>query len=66
MTTSDALGANAHEVMIDIFRKKDVTAVDRYFDTSFVQHDPNLADGLAGMKSLAAEIADSPAVRLKP
>ena len=61
VTTSDALGANARKVMIDIFRKKDVTAVDRNFDTSFVQHDPNLADGLAGMKSLAAEIADSPA-----
>jgi hypothetical protein len=27
--TSDALGANARQVMIDIFRQKDVTAVDR-------------------------------------
>jgi predicted SnoaL-like aldol condensation-catalyzing enzyme len=47
--------------MIDIFRKKDPAAVDRYFAESFVQHDPNLVDGLAGMKSFAAEIASSPA-----
>ena len=64
MTTSDALGANARQAMIDIFRKKDATAVDRHFAESFVQHDPNLADGLAGMRSLAAEIASSPAADL--
>jgi predicted SnoaL-like aldol condensation-catalyzing enzyme len=59
-TSQSILGANARQVLIDIFRKKDPTAVDRYFDASFVQHDPNLADGLAGMKSLAAEVANSP------
>jgi predicted SnoaL-like aldol condensation-catalyzing enzyme len=47
--------------MIDIFRKKDATAVDRYFGGSFIQHDPNLAEGLAGLKSFAAEVASSPA-----
>src|SRR6266853_994791 len=61
MTTSDTLGANARQAMIDIFRKKDPTAVDRYFGDPFKQHDPDLADGLAGMKSFAAEIASSPA-----
>jgi predicted SnoaL-like aldol condensation-catalyzing enzyme len=61
VTTSEALGANARQAMIDIFRKKDMAAVDRNFDESFIQHDPNLADGLAGMKSFAAEIASSPA-----
>jgi predicted SnoaL-like aldol condensation-catalyzing enzyme len=61
MTTSDALGVQARDVLIDIFRKKDVTAVDLFFGEPFVQHDPNLADGIAGMKSLAAEIASSPA-----
>jgi predicted SnoaL-like aldol condensation-catalyzing enzyme len=60
VTTSDTLGANARQAMIDIFRKKDATAVDRYFGKSFLQHDPNLADGLAGMKSFAAEVASSP------
>ncbi len=61
VTTSDTLGADARQAMIDIFRKKDPAAVDRYFAESFVQHDPNLVDGLAGMKSFAAEIASSPA-----
>jgi predicted SnoaL-like aldol condensation-catalyzing enzyme len=45
--------------MLDIFRKKDVLAVDRYFDKSFTQHGPNLVDGVAGMKSFAAEVASS-------
>src|SRR5712671_3245279 len=61
VTTPDTLGVDARQAMIDIFRKKDPTAVDRYFAESFVQHDPNLADGLNGMKSFAAEIASSPA-----
>ncbi len=60
MTTYDTSGANARQAMIDIFRKKDATAVDRYFAQSFMQHDPNLADGLAGMKSFAVEVASSP------
>jgi hypothetical protein len=59
VTTSDILGSNARQAMIDIFRKKDGTAVDRYFGKPFIQHDPNLADGLAGMKSFAAEVANS-------
>jgi predicted SnoaL-like aldol condensation-catalyzing enzyme len=61
VTASDTLGANARQVMIDIFRNKDRTAVDRNFGEQFIQHDPNLADGLAGMKSFAAELASSPA-----
>jgi predicted SnoaL-like aldol condensation-catalyzing enzyme len=59
-TTSDTLRANARQAMIDIFRRKDPTVVDRHFAESFIQHDPNLADGLAGMKSFAAEVASSP------
>ena len=58
---SDTLGANAREALIDIFRKKDTTVVDRYFAESFIQHDPSVADGLAGMRSFAAEVARSPA-----
>jgi predicted SnoaL-like aldol condensation-catalyzing enzyme len=60
VTISDTLGASARQAMIDIFRNKDRTAVDRYFGKSFIQHDPNLADGLAGMKSFAEEIASAP------
>jgi predicted SnoaL-like aldol condensation-catalyzing enzyme len=59
--TPDTLGAKAREAMIDIFRKKDPTVVDRYFAESFIQHDPNLADGLVGMKSFATDVASSPA-----
>jgi predicted SnoaL-like aldol condensation-catalyzing enzyme len=61
VTISDTLAANARQAMTDIFRKKDRTAVDRYFGGSFIQHDPNLADGLAGMKSFAAEVVSAPA-----
>jgi predicted SnoaL-like aldol condensation-catalyzing enzyme len=59
MTSFETLGEIARQAVIDIFRKKDATAVDRYFGESFIQHDPNLADGLAGMKSFAAEVASS-------
>jgi predicted SnoaL-like aldol condensation-catalyzing enzyme len=65
VTNSDMLGAKARQAMIDIFRKKDATAVDRYFAEPFTQHDPKLADGLAGMKSFAAEIAKSPNANVK-
>jgi predicted SnoaL-like aldol condensation-catalyzing enzyme len=61
MTNRDTLGAGARQALVDIFRNKDVTAVERHFGQSFIQHDPNIADGLAGMKSFAAEVARSPA-----
>src|ERR1700736_5920690 len=60
MTAADTLGANARQAMTDIFVKKDATVVDRYFGESFIQHDPNIAGGVAGMKSFAAEVASSP------
>jgi len=65
VTNSDMLGAKARQAVIDIFRKKDETAVDRYFGEPFIQHDPNLADGLAGMKSFAEDIARSPNANIK-
>jgi predicted SnoaL-like aldol condensation-catalyzing enzyme len=61
VATSDTLGVTVRQAMLDIFRKKDATSVDRHFDESFIQHDPNLVDGLAGIKSFAAEVASSPA-----
>jgi predicted SnoaL-like aldol condensation-catalyzing enzyme len=57
---SAKLGEAAQKVLIDIFRKKDVTVIDRYFAEPFVQHDPNIPDGLSGMKGFAAEVAKSP------
>jgi predicted SnoaL-like aldol condensation-catalyzing enzyme len=59
VTNSATLGVTARQAMIDIFHKKDAAAVDRYFDQTLLQHDPNLTDGLGGMKSFAAEVANS-------
>jgi predicted SnoaL-like aldol condensation-catalyzing enzyme len=56
---SAKLSETAQKVLIEIFRKKDVTVIDRYFAAPFVQHDPNLADGLSGMKAFALEVAKS-------
>src|SRR5262245_39414947 len=58
---SDTSRANSRQAMMAYLRKKDPAVVDRYFAESFIQHDPSLADGLAGMKSFAAEVASSPA-----
>src|SRR2546430_6055538 len=54
------LGATARQVMIEIFRNRDPTAIDRFFSEPFVQHDANIADGLSGLKAFAAEVASSP------
>jgi len=59
--TSVTVAATAHRAMIEIFRRKDPSAVDRFFAEPFVQHDPTIADGLPGMKLFAAEVANSPA-----
>jgi len=55
-----ALGAAARAVMTSIFDRKDPSVVDRLFAEPFVQHDPNIADGLAGLRQYAADIAASP------
>src|SRR5262245_15530617 len=49
------LGATARQAVIEIFRNRDPTAIDRFFSEPFVQHDPNIADGLSGLKAFAAE-----------
>jgi predicted SnoaL-like aldol condensation-catalyzing enzyme len=58
---SARLHETAQQVLIDTFRKKDLTVIDRYFAEPFVQHDPNVADGLSGMKAYVSELAESPA-----
>jgi hypothetical protein len=37
VSITETLGTNAREAMIDIFRKKDLTVVDRYFGESFIR-----------------------------
>src|SRR5579864_1246013 len=59
-TQAMSLEQEARQVLLAIFQKKDPHAVDRWFADSFVQHDPAVADGIAGMKAFAREIAESP------
>jgi predicted SnoaL-like aldol condensation-catalyzing enzyme len=54
-----ASGVAAREAMTSIFDRRDPSAVDRFFAAPFVQHDPNIADGLAGLRRYAADIAAS-------
>jgi len=54
------LGATAHQAMIEIFRNRNPIAIDGFFSEPFVQHDPNITDGLSGLKAFAAEVASSP------
>ena len=58
------LGATAQEAMIEIFRNRDSTAIDRFFSDPFVQHDPNIADGLSGLKTFVTEVARSQATNI--
>jgi predicted SnoaL-like aldol condensation-catalyzing enzyme len=53
------LGATARQATIAIFRDRDSTSIDRYFSEPFVQHDPNIGDGLPGLRAFAAELANS-------
>jgi predicted SnoaL-like aldol condensation-catalyzing enzyme len=62
---NDALGSMAREAMISIFDKKDLSAIGRFFADPFVQHDPNISDGLAGLRRYAEELADAPAAKIK-
>ena len=53
------LGATARQAMMEIFRNRDSTAIDRFFSGQFVQHDPNVADGLSGLRAFAKEVMHS-------
>ena len=57
---SEALGEKARGALNDIFQKKDPHAVDHWFAEPFVQHDPMIADGLAGERAFARDVASSP------
>jgi predicted SnoaL-like aldol condensation-catalyzing enzyme len=52
-------GAMARQAVIEIFHNRDPAAIDRFFSQSFVQHDPNIADGISGLKAFVAQIASS-------
>jgi predicted SnoaL-like aldol condensation-catalyzing enzyme len=54
------LGAMARQAVIEIFHNRDPAAIDRFFSQSFIQHDPNIADGMSGLTAFVAQIASSP------
>ena len=53
-------GATARQATIAIFRDRDSTAIDRFFSEPFVQHDPNIGDGLPGLRAFVTGLANSP------
>jgi predicted SnoaL-like aldol condensation-catalyzing enzyme len=61
-TNPDAsdLGARARQATVAIFRDRDSSAIDRFFTEPFVQHDPNIGDGLPGLRAFVSELANSP------
>jgi predicted SnoaL-like aldol condensation-catalyzing enzyme len=54
------LGVTARQAMIEIFRNRDSTASDRFFSDQLVQHDPNIRDGIPGLKAFVAEVDNVP------
>ena len=58
------LGATARQAVIEIFRNRDSAAIDRFFSEPFVQHDPNIADGLPGLRAFVTELANSPTTKV--
>jgi predicted SnoaL-like aldol condensation-catalyzing enzyme len=56
--------AMARQAMMSIFSDRDRSVVDRYFAEPFIQHDPNVGDGLAGLRTFAAEVAKSPTTNI--
>lgn len=58
------LGATARQATIAIFRDRDSTAIDRFFSEPFVQHDPNIRDGLPGLRAFVTELSNSPATNI--
>jgi len=58
------LGATVRQATMAIFRDRDSTAIDRFFSEPFVQHDPNIGDGLPGLRAFVTELANSPTTNI--
>ncbi len=58
------LGATARQATIAIFRDRNSAAIDRFFSEPFVQHDPNIGDGLPGLRAFVTELANSPTANI--
>jgi predicted SnoaL-like aldol condensation-catalyzing enzyme len=42
-----------------VFNEKDASAIDRYYGTTYVQHNPQAMDGLDSLKALVGQLPDS-------
>lgn len=45
--------------MRELFHDKDVTALDRYWAEPYIQHSPNLPDGLDGLRAAVPTLGAS-------
>jgi predicted SnoaL-like aldol condensation-catalyzing enzyme len=57
-------GAIARQAVIEILRNRNSSAIDRFFSEPFVQHDPNIPDGLSGLRTFVTELANSPSTNV--
>jgi predicted SnoaL-like aldol condensation-catalyzing enzyme len=58
------LGATARQAELEIFQNRDSTAIDRFFSDHLVQHDPNIGDGLSGLRAFVTEVTNSSATKI--
>ena len=57
MTTPSLQAANkalVHRALDELFNLHDLTALDRYWHPAYIQHNPDFADGPAGLRDVAA------------
>ena len=54
MTTHNALLVK--QAMIELFVKRDLSAIDRYWATSYIQHNPSIPDGLELLREIVMNL----------
>ena len=50
----------------ELFGNKDISAIDRYFGPTYIQHNPIVADGIEGLRALAGALATLPGFKATP
>lgn len=67
---SSAMATNPRDIVItattELFGNKDVTAIDRYFGPTYIEHNPSEADGVDGLRALAGSLENSPEFKATP
>ncbi len=54
MTTQNAFLVK--QALIELFVKRDLSAIDRYWDTSYIQHNPSIPDGLELLREIVMNL----------